>query len=110
MSEQPNRQQRWLTKSQEEERRTPERFLSSYDLKFDSEHVWMTEATYEAIARNCGRYDGTWPVAEFKDKMFLKGGNLMWFDLDTENPENIGKVNSRIILIMMGHGPTRRAT
>lgn len=73
----------------------------------DSEHVWMSEDTYEAIVRNCGHYEGTLPVAEFNGKMFLRAGNLMWFSPDTEDSDNIAKINSRIILIKQGHGPTR---
>lgn len=103
--------QRWIRKSREQERRHPASYLTAYadDLKFDDSHVWMSQETYDAIERNCGRYNGTIPTGQFCGKMFLRGTRLAWFGIDRENPMDHVKINFREILIKPdGPGPVRR--
>lgn len=100
---------KWIRRSREAENRDPNRFLSAYDLKFDSQHVWMTQSTYDAIVRNCGVYNGIMPTAEYCGKIFLRNGKLMWFGINKEDPTNPIKINSRAILIKpSGPGPAVR--
>lgn len=100
---------KWVRRSREEQRRHPERFLVSYpQLKCDADHVWMDEETYEAILRNCGRYDGTLPTGEYVGKMFIRGVHLMWYGIDKRKPMTNRLLHSRQILITSNHGPARR--
>jgi hypothetical protein len=102
--------QRWVRRSREEEKRFPSNYISAYDLQFDEEHVWMTQKTYDAIFRNCGRYDNTEPPGAFLGKVFLRRGNLVWFSIKKGDLENFIETKSRIVLIKDGHGPARRVT
>lgn len=90
-------------------RRHPEQYITSYpQLKGDATHVWMDEETFDAIMRNCGRYDGTLPTGEYVGKMFIRGYRLFWYGIDKKRPMTERKLHSREILITSNHGPARR--
>jgi hypothetical protein len=77
----------WVVRSREQQRRAPERYLASYpNLRMDDTHVLMTEELLEKITRACGRYDATIPTGAYLGKMFVRGGCLCWFSIDTHNP------------------------
>lgn len=91
----------WVTKSREEQRRAPERYIASYpNLFMDETHVLMTREEFERLERNLGRYEGTWPTGEYLGKMFLRGNHLYWFTISKTKPMTHTALQSREIQIV----------
>lgn len=90
----------WIQSSREQQRRTPERYLGTYDFVMDEDTVLMTEKEFQTIERECGHYDGTWPTGEYLGKMFIRHGKLCWFSIDKKDPQNNIAIESRKIVIV----------
>jgi hypothetical protein len=92
---------KWVTKSREEQRHAPERYLGSYpNLVMDENTVWMTSELLNRFESVCGRYDITFPTGKFLGKMFLQGEYLCWYGIDKENPHTHCLTHMRKIVVV----------
>lgn len=98
---QANALKSWIRFSREQERRSPERYISYYvdRVNCDDTFARMTQETYDEIESNCGRYDGTTPTGEYCGKMFVRGDRLVWYGISKANPLTHVAWNVRKVLI-----------
>lgn len=91
----------WVERSREQERRTPERYLSSYpQLVVDDETVLMSQGDLDRIERACGHYEGTLPTGVYLGKMWLRFDHLCWWGIDKRDPHKNAVAKSRRIEIV----------
>lgn len=93
----------WVMESREEARRNPERYISHYThLIYDDTSVMMTQAQYDTLLHNVGKYDGCLPTGQYVGKVYLRGSYFCWMGISKHSPMTTVAHHSREIIIIEG--------